>query len=338
MTFGEDWGWGSSVAESEAIMARYLERGGNFIDTANAYTKGHSERIIGDFIGRDRGKRDRIVIATKFFANLYPGDPNGGGAGRKAIAAACEQSLRRLQTDYIDLYWMHLWDKFTPIDETMRALDDLVSAGKVRYIGFSDTPAWKVAQAQTTAHFRGWTPLVALQIEYSLIERTVEGELVPMALELGLGVTPWSPLRGGVLSGKYTRENAKTVKADRGERVTAFLDERSYTILDELARIAKQHNSTSAGVALTWVQHRPGVTSTIIGARRIDQLDQNLAALDLRLAPEEVATLDALSQPTLNFPANFLKAANMIMHAGATVNGESSQPWPMQPNNDAERY
>jgi aryl-alcohol dehydrogenase-like predicted oxidoreductase len=338
MTFGEDWGWGSSVAESETIMARYLERGGNFIDTANAYTKGHSEKIIGDFIGRDRAKRDRVVIATKFFANLYPGDPNGGGASRKAIAAACEQSLRRLQTDYIDLYWMHLWDRFTPIDETMRALDDLVSAGKVRYIGLSDTPAWKVAQAQTTAHFRGWTPLIALQIEYSLIERTVEGDLIPMALELGLGVTPWSPLRGGVLSGKYTRENAATVKADRGARVTAFLDERSYTILDELARIAAQHTTTSAAVALAWVQHRPGVASTIIGARRIDQLDQNLASLDVKLTPAQVAALDALSQPTLNFPASFLKAANMIMHGGATVNGEPSQPWPMQPNSDAERY
>jgi aryl-alcohol dehydrogenase-like predicted oxidoreductase len=338
MTFGEDWGWGSSVAESESILSRFLERGGNFIDTANAYTKGHSERIIGDFIGRDRGKRDRIVIATKFFSNLYAGDPNGGGASRKAMTAACEQSLRRLQTDYIDLYWMHCWDKFTPIDETMRALDDLVRAGKVRYIGFSDTPAWKVAQAQTIAQFRGWAPLVALQIEYSLIERTVEGELIPMALELGLGVTPWSPLRGGVLSGKYTRENAKTLKADRGERVTAYLDERTYGILDELARIAKQRNSTSAAVALAWVQSRPAVASTIIGARRIEQLDQNLAALDLTLAPEEVAALDKLSAPTLNFPANFLKSTAAFMHAGATVNGEPSAVWPLLPKNDAERY
>jgi aryl-alcohol dehydrogenase-like predicted oxidoreductase len=233
---------------------------------------------------------------------------------------------------------MHAWDKFTPIDETMRALDDLVRAGKVRYIGFSDTPAWKVAQAQTIAGFRGWTPLVALQIEYSLIERTVEGELIPMALELGLGVTPWSPLRGGVLSGKYTRENAKTMKADRGERVTAFLDERTYTLLDEIARIAKQRDSTSAAVALAWVQGRPGVVSTIIGARRIDQLEQNLAALDLELAPDEIAALARLSEPSLNFPANFLKVANMFMHAGATVNGEPSQQWPLLPKNDAERY
>jgi len=338
MTFGEDWGWGSSVAESEAIIAAFLDRGGNFIDTANVYTKGHSEKIIGDFLGRVPGRRHRTVVATKFFGNLYEGDPNGGGAGRKAIAAACEQSLRRLETDYIDLYWMHSWDKFTPIEETMRALDDLVRDGKVRYIGFSDTPAWKVAQAQTLATLRGWTPLIALQIEYSLIERTVEGELIPMALELGLGVTPWSPLRSGVLSGKYTRENAKTVKADRGERVTQFLDERSYLILDELARIATRHGTTSAAIALAWVQGRPGVASTIIGARRLDQLEQNLEALKITLAAEDVAALDKLSAPTLNFPANFLKSANMFMHAGATVNGEKSIVWPLLPKDDTERY
>src|SRR5579862_9006222 len=184
MTFGDDWGWGSSVAESEAIIARFMERGGNFIDTANVYTKGHSEKIIGDFIGNDRSRRDRVVLATKFFGSLYPGDPNSGGAGRKTIVASCEQSLRRLQTDYIDLYWMHCWDRHTPIAETMRALDDLVAAGKVRYIGFSDTPAWKVTQAQVTAKMRGWTPLIALQLEYSLLERTIEGELIPAAEEL----------------------------------------------------------------------------------------------------------------------------------------------------------
>jgi aryl-alcohol dehydrogenase-like predicted oxidoreductase len=338
MTFGEDWGWGSSVPESETIIATFLDRGGNFIDTANVYTKGHSEKIIGDFIGRNRTRRDRTVIATKFFGNLYEGEPNGGGAGRKAIAAACEQSLRRLETEYIDLYWMHSWDKFTPIEETMRALDDLVRDGKVRYIGFSDTPAWKVAQAQTLASLRGWTPLIALQIEYSLIERTVEGELMPMALELGLGVTPWSPLRSGVLSGKYTRQNATTAKADRGERVTQFLDERAFAIIDELARIARAHNTTPAAIALAWVQGRPGVASTIIGARRLDQLEQNLAALDVTLTSEEIASLDKLSLPSLNFPAAFLKSANMFMHAGATVNGEKSIVWPLLPKSDAERY
>jgi aryl-alcohol dehydrogenase-like predicted oxidoreductase len=338
MTFGEDWGWGSSVAESEAILSHFLERGGNFIDTANVYTKGHSEAIIGDFIGRDAGKRDRLVIATKFFGNLYPGDPNGGGAGRKTIVASCEQSLRRLQTDYIDLYWMHCWDRHTPIEETMRALDDLVASGKVRYIGFSDTPAWKVSQAQTIAQFRGWAPLVALQIEYSLLERTVEGELIPMALELGLGVTPWSPLKSGVLSGKYTRANAATVKADRGERVTQNLGEKVYAIIDELIAIGKDAHASPASVALAWVQSRRGVASTIIGARRMDQLDQNLAALDLALTVDQFARLDKLSKPALGFPMQFLNVASMFSQGGTTVNGEKSTIWPLAPKSDGERY
>jgi aryl-alcohol dehydrogenase-like predicted oxidoreductase len=191
------------------------------------YTKGHSEKIIGDYVAGRSGIRDRLVIATKFFGNLYRGDPNGGSANRKSIIAQAEHSLRRLSTDYIDLYWLHAWDKYTPIEETMHALDDLVTSGKVRYIGFSDTPAWKTAQAQTLAQLRGWAPLIALQIEYSLLERTVEGELIPMAQELGLGVTPWSPLRAGLLSGKYTRDNAGTAKADRGDHVTDRLTDRA---------------------------------------------------------------------------------------------------------------
>ena len=227
MTFGNDTGWGSSVEDSEAILSRYLERGGNFIDTANIYTKGHSEKIIGDFFVK-RGSRDRYVIATKFFCNLFAGDPNGGGAGRKAIIAQCDESLRRLQTDYIDLYYLHNWDRFTPVEETMSALDDLVQSGKVRYIGFSDAPAWKVAQAQLIAHFRGWAPLIALQTEYSLMQRTGEGELVPMAMELGLGVLPWSPLKMGALSGKYTRANGQKMQGHRG----AFVGELTGTQLD----------------------------------------------------------------------------------------------------------
>ena len=306
-------------------MARYFERGGNFLDTANGYTGGHSERIIGNFIAHDRTRRDEIVIATKFFSNQSRRNPNGGGASRKAVIASCEQSLRRLRTDYIDLYWMHVWDRFTPIEETMRALDDLVRAGKVRYIGFSDTPAWKVAQAQTTGLFRGWTPLVALQIEYSLLERTVEGELMPMAAEMGLGVTPWSPIAGGVLSGKFRREDANTAASDRGVRVLARLTERTFTILDEVKRVAAALGTTPAAVALAWVQARPGVVSTIIGARRLDQLDANLAALDLRLSPEHVQALDAVSAPVLGFPMTFLGGAVNFMHNGLTVNGVPSQ-------------
>jgi aryl-alcohol dehydrogenase-like predicted oxidoreductase len=329
MTFGEDWGFGSTVAESDAIMARYFERGGNFLDTANGYTGGHSERIIGNFIAHDRARRDEIVIATKFFSNLSRRNPNGGGANRKAVVASCEQSLRRLRTDYIDLYWMHVWDRFTPIDETMRALDDLVRAGKVRYIGFSDTPAWKVSQAQITALFRGWTPLIGLQIEYSLLERTVEGELVPMALELGLGITPWSPIAGGVLSGKFTRDGAATATSDRGARALSRLTERTFTILDEVKRVAAALGTTPAAVALAWVQSRAGVASTIIGARRLGQLDANLAALDLRLAPEHMQALDSVSAPSLNFPANFLGGAVNFMHNGLTVNGVASEGLPL---------
>jgi len=329
MTFGEDWGFGSTVTESDAIMARYFERGGNFIDTANGYTGGHSERIIGNYIAHDRARRDEIVIATKFFSNLSRRNPNGGGASRKAVVASCEQSLRRLRTDYIDLYWLHVWDRFTPIDETMRALDDLVRAGKVRYIGFSDTPAWKVAQAQTMALFRGWTPLVALQIEYSLLERTVEGELVPMARELGLGITPWSPLAGGVLSGKFRREDAASAASDRGARALSRLTPRTFTILDEVTRAATALGTTPASVALAWVQSRPGVDSTIIGARHLDQLDANLAALDLVLPPEHVEALNTVSAPVLNFPAAFVNGAVSFMHNGLTVNGVPSEPLPL---------
>ena len=338
MTFGEDWGWGSSPAESASILGRFLARGGNFIDTANVYTKGHSEAILGEAIGGKSSRRDRVVIATKFFGNLYPGDPNGGGAGRKSVMAACDQSLRRLKTDYIDLYWMHSWDRHTPIDETMRTLDDLVRSGKVRYVGFSDTPAWKVVEAQMIARQHGMAPIVAIQIAYSLVERTVEGDLIPMAQEFELGVTPWSPLAGGVLTGKYTRENAATAKADRGERVTNALTERNYAIIDELVRIARDLNATPSAVALAWVQTRPGVTSTIIGARRIDQLEQNLAALDLKLDASHVDALNKVSAPTLNFPAAFLELAPSFMHSGATVNGEPSQCLPMMPKTDAERY
>ena len=193
----------------------------------------------------------------------------------------------------------------------------------MRYIGFSDTPAWKVAQAQTIARFRGWAPLVALQIEYSLLERTVEGELIPMALELGLGVTPWSPLKSGVLSGKYTRENAATVKADRGERVTQNLGEKVYAHHRRADRAsARSSNASPASVALAWVQGRPGVASTIIGARRMDQLDQNLAALDVALTADQIARLDKLSKPTLGFPMQFLNVASMFSQGGTTVNGE----------------
>lgn len=338
MTFGEDLGWGSSEQESKNIIDRFRDLGGNFIDTANLYTHGHSEKIIGDHIGARKSVRDRLVIATKFFGNMYAGDPNGGGAGRKSIVSACEQSLRRLQTDYIDLYWMHCWDVQTPIEETMAALDSLVASGKVRYLGFSDTPAWKTAQAQVTAHFRGWAPLVALQVEYSLLERTVEGELIPMARELGLGVTPWSPLKGGLLSGKYTRQNANEVKSDRGERVMRSLNDRAYRIIDVLLRAGTELNVSPASVALAWVQQQPGVTSTIIGARTLKQLEQNLSALDVKLTAEHLSALETYSKPTLDFPADFIKMAGAFAHGGMSVNGVNAPLLPLTPRSDSERY
>jgi aryl-alcohol dehydrogenase-like predicted oxidoreductase len=326
MTFGEDLGWGSSVEESQQIIDRYVDLGGNFIDTANFYTKSHSEKIIGDHVGRHAARRDRLVIATKFSGNLYPGDPNGGGSGRKSIVSACENSLRRLQTDYIDLYWLHNWDVHTPIEETMAALEDLVRAGKVRYLGVSDTPAWKVAEANVTARFRGWSAFIGLQIEYSLLERTVEQELVPMAGELGLGITPWSPLKSGALSGKYTRANAGQVKAGRSMFLDPFLNEKTYALVDELEIIARAHDSTVARVALAWVQAQPGVTSTIIGARRLAQLDDNVKALDVKLTAEDLARLDARTKPALGFPQNMQPWFPGIHNGGTTVNGTHAPP------------
>ena len=321
MTFGESLGWGSSVEESQQIMDHYIAAGGNFIDTANFYTKSHSEKIIGDHVGRHADKRDRLVIATKFSGNLYPGDPNGGGSGRKSIINACEHSLRRLQTDYIDLYWLHNWDVHTPIDETMAALEDLVRFGKVRYLGVSDTPAWKVAQANVMAQFRGWSSFIGLQIEYSLLERSVEQELVPMALELGLGITPWSPLKSGVLSGKYTRESAGQIKSDRSAFMAAYLKESTYALVDELEIIAKAHDSTVARVALAWVRGRPGVGSTIIGARRLSQLEDNLKSLELTLTASERAHLDGLTKPTFGFPQSMEPMFPAIHNGGTSVNG-----------------
>ncbi len=326
MTFGEDLGWGSSVEESQQIIDRFIELGGNFIDTANFYTKSHSEKIIGDHVGRHPARRDRLVIATKFSGNLYLGDPNGGGSGRKSIISACENSLRRLQTDYIDLYWLHNWDVHTPMEETMGALEDLVRAGKVRYLGVSDTPAWKIVEANMLARFRGWSAFIGLQIEYSLLERSVEQELVPMAREFGLGITPWSPLKSGALSGKYTRANAGQIKGDRGVFLDSYLNERTYTVVEALEAIARAHESTVARVALAWVQAQPGVTSTIIGARRLSQLEDNVKGVDVKLTAEELGRLDALTKPVFGFPQSMQPMFPSIHNGGTTVNGTYAPP------------
>ena len=337
MTFGEEVVWGANVTASEAMLARYFERGGNFIDTANAYTRGHSEKIVGDYLIRT-GQRERAVLATKFFANMVAGDPNGGGAGRKSLMRACHESLRRLQTDYIDLYWLHFWDPHTPIEETMRALDDLVRAGKVRYIGLSDTPAWKVAQAQTQALLRGWTPLVAIQIEYSLMERSHEAEMLPMCEELGLHIAAWSPLKSGMLTGKYTRASAAASKPGRGDFVASAFTERNFTIADTVAAVAAEAGTSPARVAIAWLLTRPGIPIPIIGARTLEQFEQNLGALELSLTPAQLQRLDAASAPAPTFIDRVHTMAPMLMHGGMTVNGVKAPAFPMGPREGEKTY
>jgi aryl-alcohol dehydrogenase-like predicted oxidoreductase len=339
MTFGEEWGIGSDVATSVAVISRYLELGGNFIDTANMYNKGHSEAILGDYFstGPGKAKRDRVVIATKFMGNMYRGDPNGGGANRKSVVTACEHSLRRLKTDYIDLYWAHFWDRNTPIDELMHTLDMLVKSGKVRYIGFSDHPAWVCVQAQYEAIFRHWAPLVALQIEYGLLQRTVEPELMSMAKAMGMGVTPWSPLGGGVLSGKFSRtkrpndDGTSRIKSDN-KRLT----EQAWNIIDVCERVAKERGCSVAQVALRWCMQREGVASTIIGARTMAQLNDNLGACATPLTDENMRALDEASAVPRPFPWDFLDFVRTGIHNGTRINGIKTDEWPLSPANESE--
>ena len=336
MTFGEEWGWGSTVDDSKAIIDAYLDKGGNFLDTANIYTKGHSEAIIGEHF-KARGDRDRVVIATKCTGNMVLGDPNGGGNGRKALMGAVDESLRRLKTDYIDLLWSHFWDKNTPIQEMLATFDDLVRAGKVRYVGLSDHPAWVCAMAQYECRANGWAPLVGLQIEYSLVERSVEGELMPMARELGMGVTPWSPLKGGILTGKYTRD----MRPDEGRGNSPWtqnIDDRTFGIIDVLIDVAKGAGAHPAQVALAWVQGRAGVSSTIIGARTMSQLESNIGALDVSLDEHALERLGNASSMRQAFPFDFVDMVQTNIQGGTTVNGVTREPWGMAPQNDGERW
>jgi aryl-alcohol dehydrogenase-like predicted oxidoreductase len=321
MTFGTEGGWGCDVDTSERILETYLDRGGNFIDTANFYTNGHSEVILGDFFSRRPGLRDRLVLASKFFGNMHPGDPNGGGASRKAIISQLEASLRRLRTDYLDLYYLHNHDPHTPLAETLDTLDALVAAGKIRYVGFSNTPAWFTAQAATR------TQIVALQVEYSLLERTIEGELAPLARHAGIGLVPYSPLAGGFLSGKYRRDRA----IDAGWRgtITGGPSEEQFAIIEVADAIARELGTTTAAVALAWTRARPGVASPILGARGPQQLEANLAALDVTLAPEHTDALDAASAPRLGYPhAVNRDVGPMLQFAGTTVDGVASTVYP----------
>lgn len=340
MTFGDDWGWGTDEKQSEEIIRTFTDAGGNFIDTASVYTNGHSEKIIGDVVGSQSSLRTRTVIGTKFSGNIYPGDPNGGGTGAKAVIESCHQSLRRLQTDYIDLFSIHQWDWSTPLEETMRTLDCLVNSGKVRYIGVSYAPAWKVSQAQTMSMLKDWTPFVGYQIEYSLLARTIEDELVPMALELGLGITPWSPLKGGLLSGKYNpsaeNQSPGTRMGDTGRKVV--LSEKEIGILNQLGKIADAHSTTVSAIALAWVISRPGVASTIIGTRKPEQLEANMAALHVKLSAEEIKSLDELSTPPPSFVTSYREAGRMFHHGGIEVNGFKPLVLPLTQNMIPGRY
>ncbi|MEB2185106.1 aldo/keto reductase [Xanthomonas campestris pv. campestris] len=310
MTFGKEWGWGADETDATRIFDAYVERGGNFIDTAVNYTNGASERMLGRLIA---DKRERVVVATKFTMARDPGNINSGGNHRLNLMRSVETSLRQLATDRIDLLYLHAWDFTTAPDEVMRALDDLVRAGKVLYLGICNTPAWRVAQLQTLADLRGWSPLVALQIEYSLVERTVEHELLPMARELGLGVMPWSPQGGGILTGKYTRadlsdENGAEVAASRKGVIasTGHLNARSLDIADVVGEIADELGASRSQVALAWTLRNPAVVAPVMGARTLEQALDNFGALGLTFSDAQLQRLDAASAPAPIFPERFI--------------------------------
>lgn len=302
MTFGEDWGWGSDKEESRAVFQAFAEAGGNFLDTANIYTNGTSETLVGEFV---KGDREKWVIATKYSLNTRPGDVNACGNHRKNLFQAVEASLKRLGTDYIDLLWLHIWDSLTPMEEVMRAFDDLVRMGKVLYIGISDSPAWIVSQANTLATLRGWTPFIGLQIEYSLKERTPERELLPMAKALNIGVTAWSPLGGGVLTGKYNQPNPVDGRLSMTDQPFQIFD-RDLKIAETVLEIAREIGKSPAQVALNWLRNRPNPIIPIIGARKLSQLQDNLACVDFNLTGEQLQRLDNISAISLGFPHELL--------------------------------
>jgi aryl-alcohol dehydrogenase-like predicted oxidoreductase len=322
MTFGEEWGWGANEDESRKLLDSYAEQGGNFIDTADGYTNGTSEKFVGKFL---QGRRDQFVVATKFSFNTRPGDANSFGNHRKHLHESLHASLKRLNMDYIDLYWVHVYDGMTPIEELMRALDDVVRAGKVLYVGVSDFPAWKVSQANTLATLRGWSPFVALQIEYSLLERTVERDLIPMARDMGLGVTPWSPLGGGVLSGKYNTGSKEPKRFKEGEGFgDRYLNERNLRIAQEAVDIAKTVGRSPSQVALAWINSRPGVTSTIIGARKAAHLADNLGSLSLDLPADAIQRLEKVSHVDMGFYNEFVTNTSVRnnLFGGAKIEGQ----------------
>jgi len=317
MTFGDDWGWGSPKGEAQKVYEAFRESGGNFIDTANQYTNGTSETFLGEFM---KGHRESMVLGTKY-TNAPPGtDPNAAGNHRKSMMQSVEASLKRLQTDFIDLYWVHLWDQITPVEEIMRGLDDLVRQGKILHVGISDFPAWWIAQANTLASLRGWSPFVGLQMEYNLIERTVERELIPMAKALNLGVTAWSPLSNGVLTGKYHGQGSSEAGRMSADMMKQFMPEEQRTarIVAAVKTVADQVDRSMAQVALAWLRSRNVPVIPIIGARKLTQLQDNLASIDLSLSADQLKALDEASRIDLGFPYNLYAKdmARSLMHGG----------------------
>ncbi len=331
MTFGQG-SWGADEAVSRAIFDAYRAAGGNFVDTADIYSGGASEEMVGRFI-RDTGSRDEIVLATKFAfngsssplaASQGGGNPNAGGAGAKNIHRALHASLQRLGTDHIDLYWMHIWDGVTPVEEIVQTLGGLVQAGKIRYYALSDMPAWLAMKAATIATERRVPGPVAMQVEYSLVARDVESEHIPAAREAGMGVMPWSPLAGGFLSGKYDRADTSGTGRLSGANPfgnSKFVD-RNWDILDVLKSVAAELERPAAQVALAWVMARPGVTSTVIGASTLSQLEGTIAASDIRLGDEQMRRLDEASAPALGFTSALaMPTIRRIVFGGHDVTG-----------------
>lgn len=305
MTFGTAWGWGADKAESQRQFQLYRDRGGNFIDTACNYTNGESESFVGEFA---EGIRDSLVIATKYTLSTYPNDPNAGGNHRKNMRLTVEGSLRRLRTDYIDLLYMHMWEYRTPIEEVLRSIDDLIRQGKVLYFAFSDTPAYKVSEACAIARLRGWSAPIALQLQYSLIARTVEYELNEMARDQGLGLCPWGLLGSGVLTGKYRNNPDGDGAGTRAKGWGVGVTERDAQITDVVLDIAQELGCSASQVAINWVLCQPGIASPILGARTLKQLEDNLGAVDFVLSAEHLARLNEVSQVKHAFPYDFLRS------------------------------
>jgi aryl-alcohol dehydrogenase-like predicted oxidoreductase len=321
--------WGSSNEESRKIFNEYVDAGGNSIDTADVYSGGESENLLGSFVA-ERKLRDKLVLASKFTFNAAPGNPHAGGNGRKNIHRALEGSLSRLKTDYIDLYWMHAYDSVTPVEEVLQSLGDLVRSGKIRYFGFSDLPAWYAVKAATLAQAHHMPGPIAMQLEYSLVERSIEREHIPAARECGLGVMPWSPLAGGFLTGKYTPGSVGKPNAIPGRLsgsnpfqgpYTKFT-ERNWRILRTLSEVAKETNRPTAQVALAWATAQPGVASSILGVTSVTQLRDNLLALSLELSPKQTQALNEASEPELAFPYGLMTAAgSRMIFGGCDVQG-----------------